>query len=104
MWEPVEGSSQGRQPSPWECCKLTAITGKQSINNTGGWVWAKGHHRTVTLESYQGHRDTRPLGLWRHTDTGHAKVTKEAEALGLSRLSLPPLRSRICRPDTLRQD
>lgn len=45
-------------PSPWECCELTAITSKQSINNTGEQVRAKGPHRTATLESYQRHGDT----------------------------------------------
>lgn len=63
--------------SPWECCELMASTGKQSINNTGGQVWAKGYHRTATLESYQGHGDTGtermldtgPMGLWRHIES-----------------------------------
>lgn len=41
------------------------ITGKQSINNTGGQMWAKGYHRTATLESYQGHGDTGPMEVHR---------------------------------------
>lgn len=53
VWGPAEGSLQGCPP--WECCERMAVTGKQSINNTGGQVWAKGHHRTAIWESYQGH-------------------------------------------------
>lgn len=46
-----------------------AITSKQSINNTGGQVWAKGPHRTATLESYQGHGDTGTQDPWGYGGT-----------------------------------
>lgn len=59
-----------RQPSPWECCELTAITGKQSINNTGGQVWAKGY--IIGQSPWRAIRDTGTQDPWGYggTQTG----------------------------------
>lgn len=59
-----------------------AITSKQSINNTGGQVWAKGPHRTAAWESYQGHGDTgteRLLGTGTQDPWGYGGTQTESK-------------------------